>query len=146
MSEQSGDGYGMRQRAGLFLGPVVFLIILLIPAPGGLASEAWAVAGVVVFMAIWWVTEAIPIPATALLPIILFPILEVGTVAEATRPFANPLIYLLHCAQCGKICGCPSDFDYHRIYGRGSLSEYVGEQYGYGHDDAADSVIHNIIG
>lgn len=94
MSKQSGDEYSMRQRVGLFLGPVVFLIMLLIPAPGGLAAEAWAVAGVVVFMAIWWVTEAIPIPATALLPIILFPILKVGSVGEATRPFANPLIYL----------------------------------------------------
>ncbi|MFO7912003.1 MAG: DASS family sodium-coupled anion symporter [Desulfotignum sp.] len=94
MSEQAGERYGMRQRVGLFLGPVVFLIMLLLPAPDGLAFEAWAVAGVVVFMAIWWVTEAIPIPVTALLPIILFPILEVGSVAEATGPFANPLIYL----------------------------------------------------
>ena len=51
-------------------------------------------AGVAMFMAIWWVTEAIPIPATALLPIIFFPILKVGSVADATRPFANPLIYL----------------------------------------------------
>ena len=94
MSKQSGDEYGMRQRVGLFLGPAVFLIILLIPAPDGPPPEAWAVAGVAIFMAIWWVTEAIPIPATALLPIILFPILKVGSVADATRPFANPLIYL----------------------------------------------------
>lgn len=94
MSEQSSDEYGLRQRLGLFLGPVVFLIVLLIPAPAGLSPEAWAVAGVAIFMAIWWVTEAIPIPATALLPIIFFPILKVGSVADATRPFANPLIYL----------------------------------------------------
>ncbi len=94
MSEQARDGYGMRQRVGLFLGPAVLLIVLRIPAPDGLAPAAWAVAGVAAFMAIWWVTEAVPIPATALLPIALFPILKVGSVAEATRPFANPLIYL----------------------------------------------------
>lgn len=94
MSEQSGHGYGMRQQVGLFLGPAVFLIILLIPAPDGLPPEGWSVAGVALFMATWWVTEAIPIPATALLPIVLFPVLKVGSVAEATRPFANPLIYL----------------------------------------------------
>lgn len=94
MPKQPADGYGMRQRIGLFLGPAVFFVFLLIPEPANLASEAWAVAGVAVFMAIWWVTEAIPIPATALLPIVLFPILEVESVAEATRPFANPLIYL----------------------------------------------------
>jgi solute carrier family 13 (sodium-dependent dicarboxylate transporter), member 2/3/5 len=80
--------------SGFFWGPVVFLILLLLPPPEGLSPEAWTVAGVALFMAIWWVTEAIPIPATALLPIVLFPILKVGSVADATRPFANPLIYL----------------------------------------------------
>jgi sodium-dependent dicarboxylate transporter 2/3/5 len=94
MSQQADKKYGTRQRVGLFLGPMVFLIILLIPAPREMAPEAWAVAGVAMFMSIWWVTEAIPIPATALLPIILFPVLKVGSVEEATRPFANPLIFL----------------------------------------------------
>ena len=94
MSKQSDVEYGMRQRVGLFLGPAAFLLILLMPVPEGLAQEAWAVVGVALFMAIWWVTEAVPIPATALLPIVLLPILKVGSVAEATRPFANPLIYL----------------------------------------------------
>ncbi len=94
MANDAGSNYGKRQRIGLFLGPIVFLLILILPTPEGLAPEAWAVAGVALFMAIWWVSEAIPIPATALLPIILFPILKVGPVSEATSPFANPLIYL----------------------------------------------------
>src|SRR6056297_1594880 len=142
MSEQSGERYGMRQRVGLFLGPVVFLIMLLLPAPDGLAFEAWAVAGVVVFMAIWWVTEAIPIPVTALLPIILFPVLEVGSVAEATRPFANPLIYLF---MGGFIIALAMERTH--LHRRMALNviNFVGEQYGYGHDAAADSAIHNII-
>lgn len=86
--------YNLRNRIGLFAGPVVFLIMLMMPVPGGLTEAAWMVAAVGIFMAIWWVSEAIPIPATALLPIALFPILDVGTVREATTPFANPLIYL----------------------------------------------------
>jgi sodium-dependent dicarboxylate transporter 2/3/5 len=45
-------------------------------------------------MATWWVTEAIPIPATALLPLALFPLLEVGSFRENAVPFANPIIYL----------------------------------------------------
>ncbi len=94
MSNQTESDYGKRQRIGLFLGPAVFLLMLIIPSPEGLAPEAWTVAGVALFMAIWWVTEAIPIPATALLPIILFPVLDVSTVSDATTPFANPLIYL----------------------------------------------------
>jgi solute carrier family 13 (sodium-dependent dicarboxylate transporter), member 2/3/5 len=94
MSENTLKGYFSRPRIGLFLGPLVFATILMIPAPESLSPEAWGVAAVGILMAIWWVTEAIPIPATALLPIVLFPVLEVGTVAEATQPFANPLIYL----------------------------------------------------
>ncbi len=94
MANQSGNDYGNRQRIGLFLGPAVFLVMLILPAPAGLEPEAWTVAGVALFMAIWWVSEAIPIPATALLPIILFPLFGVSPVADATTPFANPLIYL----------------------------------------------------
>lgn len=94
MSESFASEYGWRQRSGLILGPLVFFGMLLAPVPAELAPQAWSVAAVGLFMAIWWVTEAIPIPATALLPIILFPLLEVGPVSEATSPFANPLIYL----------------------------------------------------
>lgn len=86
--------YKLRNRIGLFAGPAVFLIMLMLPVPEGLTEAAWMVAAVGIFMAIWWVSEAIPIPATALLPIVLFPVLDVGTVREATTPFANPLIYL----------------------------------------------------
>lgn len=94
MSENTLKGYLSRPRIGLFLGPLVFATMLMIPVPESLRPEAWGVAAVGILMAIWWVTEAIPIPATALLPIVLFPVLQVGTVAEATQPFANPLIYL----------------------------------------------------
>jgi sodium-dependent dicarboxylate transporter 2/3/5 len=93
MSE-SAPAYTLRQRIGLFLGPATFLLLLLLPGPEGMSAQAWATAAVGSLMAIWWITEAIPIPATALLPIPLFPLLDVGTVAQATAPFANPLIYL----------------------------------------------------
>ncbi|MCC5935532.1 MAG: DASS family sodium-coupled anion symporter [Balneolales bacterium] len=84
----------LSNKIGLFAGPAVFLIMWLAPAPEALSTEAWRVAAVGLFMAIWWVTEAVPIPATALLPIVLFPIMEVSTIGQATAPFANPLIYL----------------------------------------------------
>lgn len=86
--------YGFRQKFGLFSGLFLFVLILLLPIPEGLSVAGWATAAVAVLMAVWWVSEAIPIPATALLPIILLPLLEVSTVREATTPFANPLIYL----------------------------------------------------
>ncbi|MEF2230581.1 MAG: DASS family sodium-coupled anion symporter, partial [Pseudodesulfovibrio sp.] len=65
-----------------------------IPAPEGMKLEAWRVAAVTALMAIWWITEAIPIPATSLLPIALFPLLGIMKSAAATAPYADHLIYL----------------------------------------------------
>jgi solute carrier family 13 (sodium-dependent dicarboxylate transporter), member 2/3/5 len=86
--------YNAGRWIGLALGPALFAALLALPAPAGLSPEAWRVAAVAVFMAVWWITEAIPVPATALLPIVLFPLLGVGSIADATAPYANPLIYL----------------------------------------------------
>lgn len=90
----AASGYSRGQLVGLLTGPAFFVLMLLLPPPDGLSPAAWATAAVGALMAIWWVSEAVPIPATALLPIPLFPLLGVGTVAQATAPFANPLIYL----------------------------------------------------
>ena len=76
------------------VGAVAFGLLLLLPAPAGLSDAAWHTAAVGVLMATWWVTEAIPIPATALLPLALFPVLGIGAIGEAAAPFANPLIFL----------------------------------------------------
>ena len=83
-----------RARVGLGIGVVAFGLLLLIPAPAGLSDAAWHTAAVGVLMATWWVTEAIPIPATALLPLALFPVLGIGSIGESAAPFANPLIFL----------------------------------------------------
>ena len=85
---------GMRQKVGLLLGPSLFILILVSPLPSGMKPEALKVAAVVALMAVWWVTEAIPIPATSLLPIALFPLLKVMSSPQATAPYANHLIYL----------------------------------------------------
>lgn len=83
-----------RALAGLVVGALLFALIVATPAPAGLSAEAWRTAAVGLLMAAWWVTEAIPIPATALLPLVLFPVLGVASIGEAAAPFANPLIYL----------------------------------------------------
>lgn len=68
--------------------------MLLFAPPEGMPLAAWRTAAVAALMAAWWITEALPIAATALAPIVLFPLLRVGTIGEATAPFANPVIYL----------------------------------------------------
>jgi sodium-dependent dicarboxylate transporter 2/3/5 len=88
---------------GLLLGPVLALAAwLLLPAaePGagsagaGLDPAGRATAAVAIWMAVWWLTEAVPLAATALLPVVLFPLLGVADIRAATAPYANPLIFL----------------------------------------------------
>jgi len=87
-------GIGRRQRVGLMLGPTLFILILLLPVPEGMPPQSMMVAAVTLLMAVFWITEAIPIPATALFPIALFPLLGVMPTAKVTASYANHLIYL----------------------------------------------------
>ena len=79
---------------GLVAGPVFFLVLLFLPAPSGIQLEAWRTAAAGAFMAVWWITEAVPIPVTSLLPLVLFPILGISPIRETAHPYANPLIFL----------------------------------------------------
>lgn len=93
MSE--GGGAAARiERIGLVAGPLVFAAMLLMPAPAGLSAAGWRVAAAGVWMGVWWMTEALPLAATALLPILLFPLLGAGTPAQAAGPYADPTVFL----------------------------------------------------
>ncbi len=81
-------------RVGLVLGPALMFLFLALPAPGGLGPAGWSTAAVAVLMATWWATEALPISATALLPLLMFPLLGITDVRTAAAPFAHPLIFL----------------------------------------------------
>ncbi|TDY00533.1 SLC13 family permease [Thiohalophilus thiocyanatoxydans] len=87
-------GFSRRQLIGLGLGPLLFVVMLLIPTPEGMSPEGQRAAAVTLLMATLWITEAIPIPATALIPIALFPLLGVMPTAKVTSSYANHLIYL----------------------------------------------------
>jgi len=92
--EISSSAYSVRQRVGLFLGPPAFLVMLLLPTPAGMTPEAAKVAATTFWVAIWWMTEAIPIPVTSLLPLILLPLtgaLEIGAVSTG---YSDPLIFV----------------------------------------------------
>jgi sodium-dependent dicarboxylate transporter 2/3/5 len=81
------------RSAALISGPALFLIALAVPSAGA-SPDAAKVAGLALWMAVWWVTEAVPLAATSLLPIVLLPMLGVRTAREATDPYANELIFL----------------------------------------------------
>ncbi|HET6630952.1 MAG TPA: DASS family sodium-coupled anion symporter [Woeseiaceae bacterium] len=83
-----------RRLLALVVAAALFLLVLLSPTPAGLPPAGWRVAAVVVLMAVLWMTEAVPLAATALLPLVLFPLLGVATVDTVAAPYANPLIFL----------------------------------------------------
>lgn len=83
-----------RRTVGFAIAAVVFVMMLALPAPEGLTPAGWRVAAVAVLMATLWLTEALPISVTALLPIVLFPTLGVSPVRDTTAPYADPLIFL----------------------------------------------------
>ena len=82
------------KRGMLVAGPLVVALMLLLPTPEGLTREGWAVAAVALLMGLWWMTEAIPLAATALLPLVLFPALGIAPLDVTAVSYANPLIFL----------------------------------------------------
>ncbi|WP_374763290.1 SLC13 family permease [Yunchengibacter salinarum] len=83
------------RRIGMVLGPLAFLGIYALPAPAGVTADGWMVVAVAALMAVWWVTEAIPVAATALLPLVLLPLLGATDTSGAALPYARPVIFLL---------------------------------------------------
>jgi sodium-dependent dicarboxylate transporter 2/3/5 len=84
-----------RLLIGRVLGPVLALLTyFLLPADPGLSTAARTTAAVAVLVAVWWMTEALPLSATALIPIVAFPLLGVLEVGDATAPYASPTVFL----------------------------------------------------
>ncbi|MEM6515644.1 MAG: DASS family sodium-coupled anion symporter [Bacteroidota bacterium] len=82
------------QRLGLILGPLSFVLILVLVNPEGLSDAGVAVLASTVWIAIWWITEAIPIAVTALLPIVLFPLTGGLDIASTTSAFGHKYVFL----------------------------------------------------
>lgn len=83
----------MRRAALLAAGPAVWLF-LLVAAPASLSAAGRQVLGIAGWMAVWWLGEPVPLGATSLLPIILFPLLGVRSAKDAAAPYANELVFL----------------------------------------------------
>ncbi len=87
-----------RQRFGFFLGVGLFLLILLLPTADGLSRAGQNAAAVTALMACWWVTEAIPICATAFVPLALFPPLGILDAKGTALNFGHYFVVMLLCA------------------------------------------------
>jgi solute carrier family 13 (sodium-dependent dicarboxylate transporter), member 2/3/5 len=81
-------------RIGFWLGIAGFALTLLLPAPGGMPPLAWPTAGLVWWMAAWWMSEALPLSATALLPFIVLPLLGVADATKTASAYYSPIMFL----------------------------------------------------
>lgn len=78
---------------GLFIGPILFLILLNLPIEL-VSDQGDAVIAVAVWMVVWWITEAVSISVTALLPLLLFPILKIMDISDVGANYGSPIIFL----------------------------------------------------
>lgn len=92
-SEALLDRPGVGRLIALAAGPLILLVITWL-APSDLTPEGARVLGVAAWMTTWWLTGPIPLGATALLPLVLFPVLGVASPREAATPYANEFIFL----------------------------------------------------
>ncbi|MBV6424068.1 MAG: Sodium-dependent dicarboxylate transporter SdcS [Steroidobacteraceae bacterium] len=89
-------GPDTRLRRGIaVLGPAAFLYTVVAAPPAAFTGPAWTTLGLAVWMAIWWATEAVPLAATALLPLPIVPLIGVPGSAQVLTEYANPTIFLI---------------------------------------------------
>jgi sodium-dependent dicarboxylate transporter 2/3/5 len=79
----------------LLSGPLLALAAALVGQLDGLDAPAWQVAGLTAWLAIWWVSEAVPVAATSLLPVLFFPLLGLVPVREVMAAYMHPFVMLL---------------------------------------------------
>jgi len=84
-----------RERIGFWLGLIVFIAMCLLPAPAELSQEGWFTLALLVLMVCWWVSEALPIGITSLLPLVVVPLFGISTMNAAAAPYASSIIFLL---------------------------------------------------
>jgi sodium-dependent dicarboxylate transporter 2/3/5 len=82
------------KKIGLFLGPILFIFTLVFFKPEGLSSEGVAIAASTLWIATWWITEAIPIAVTSLLPIVLFPLTGGLSLTDTSASYGHKYVFL----------------------------------------------------
>jgi len=93
-AEEHGAGGPRTKLIGLVLGLTIAAAILIAPRPADLPQNGWIVIALAALMVTWWVSEAVPIAVTALLPLAVLPAAGVVSMREAAAPYADPILYL----------------------------------------------------
>ncbi len=85
----------MAARWGFWGGLALFTLMLILPAPEAMPVPAWRAAALVVLMAVWWMTQALPLTATALVPFLAFPMMGIMTAGETAASYWSPILFLV---------------------------------------------------
>ena len=88
------DPIPQKRLIALILGPLLAIIVFFLPAPEGMTAEAWRLVALATWMVVWWLGEAVPIPATALLPIPMMPLLGIAEMKPVAANYGHTLIFL----------------------------------------------------
>ncbi|MBT6162685.1 MAG: anion transporter, partial [Crocinitomicaceae bacterium] len=78
----------------LILGPIVAGLVWIAGSSFGLPEKAVPVLSAGAWMLVWWIAEAVPLGVTSVLPMVLFPILGISTIAETTAPYGSHYVFL----------------------------------------------------
>lgn len=82
------------KRIGFFLGPLLFVALYFFFPESLISPQAPEVLALASLMLTWWITEAVPLPVTAFLPLVGFPLLNVMKIDQSALPYAHPVIFL----------------------------------------------------
>lgn len=83
------------KRAGFWGGLAVFVLMLASPSPASMSDPAWHVGALVILMATWWMTQALPLTVTALLPFLALPVMDIMTAKQTAAQYYSPILFLL---------------------------------------------------
>ena len=85
---------GNKSRIGLILGPLLFLGVMLFVDGGEMGIPARNTLAIICWVACWWITEAIPIPVTSLMPVMLFPLMQIAPIQDFAASYGHRLMFL----------------------------------------------------
>lgn len=83
------------ERIGFWGGLIIFVVMLFMPAPAGMEVSAWRVAALTILMATWWMTQALPLTVTALLPFLALPLMAIMTAQDVAKEYYSPILFLI---------------------------------------------------
>lgn len=95
MAESGGKRISLPKAVGLPLGILLFALLMILPPPEGMSPQAMRMAAVAALMAVWWITEAVPFAAAALIPLAAFPLLDILPSRPTAACYGDKNIYLL---------------------------------------------------